>query len=517
MTIWYLDPISGNDANAGTSWGTAFKTFAAGPTVAKGLLAGDTIRVAKSPDPVSIGTATWTSRKVSNSITFDSPVSKTIDLCKAGWASSVGTVTNNQSTAAVTEAVFGSNSPTCVQNVLSANSGKVLYKNLGSVQDFSAYQQVSLWVRCTVALDLSGANNMTVALCSDTLGATAVNTLTFPKFSMAAGTWYPIVIDNGSALGSNIQSVSINTGAMTITGTLYIDEIFATPAGGLTLWSLIGDNDSAWYPIKTVRGADVQLIPYFPSNATAIVGSSNASQPSESWNGTTANFTTYKRETTKMYTALGSTTPSSVTFCTTLQSGVWSNGAKNLINYSFGWNTSSGSQDGLTFIDNIAQLGTCFTFAHSNIRIENLIPVRVLTGMNNTTYGCEISNVGGIGCNQPFQLSSSAFPSYNNLSVNKTMNLGSFTCNAMPPGFSPSTGAAQIGWTINFGKCILNPLGPSLQNFYNSTINFVRGIIVDSNNNLIGNGYIDQFASTKLAMQNTVNIIDINESIKNKE
>jgi hypothetical protein len=472
MTIWYLDPISGSDSNAGTSWAAPYKTFAAGPTVAKGLLQGDTIRVAKSPDPVSIGTATWTSRKVSNSVTFDASVSKTVDLCKVGWVAGAGAVTNNQSTAAVTETVFGNGSPSALQYTGSANSGKICYKNLGAVTDFSAYQQVSFWFRSTVAVDLSGANNMTLNLCSDTIGATAVNTLTFPKFNIAANTWYPIVIDNGAALGTNIQSISFQTGAMTVTGNYYFDEIFATPAGGLTLWSLLGDNDSAWYPIKTVRGADVQLFGgYQPSGANALVTGSNSSVSSEAWIGTTANFTTYKRETTKMYTTLGTTGPTSATFCTTLAQGIWSTTAKSLITYSFGWNTSSNTQDSFTFIDNISQVGIGFAFAHNNIRVENLVFTRLATGMNNTTYNCEHNNLSAIGCQIGLSFSNSAYPNANYFNLNKTVNIGPMVCNGGAFTNTPTAGNV-IGYTFNLGKNINNPPGMALTQMLNSTINF---------------------------------------------
>lgn len=59
MTIFYLDPAAGNDASAGTSWATAWQTITSGATSVR-IAAGDVIRIAKSPDPVSIGNALWT-------------------------------------------------------------------------------------------------------------------------------------------------------------------------------------------------------------------------------------------------------------------------------------------------------------------------------------------------------------------------------------------------------------------------------------------------------------------------
>lgn len=55
MALWYVDFAAGNNANAGTSWGTAKKDISA-VTPANG----DTIKVAKSPDPTTLsGTLAW--------------------------------------------------------------------------------------------------------------------------------------------------------------------------------------------------------------------------------------------------------------------------------------------------------------------------------------------------------------------------------------------------------------------------------------------------------------------------
>lgn len=58
MATFYLDFEGGNDANAGTSFATRWKTFTNGATAAR-IAPGDEIRVMASPDPTSIGTATW--------------------------------------------------------------------------------------------------------------------------------------------------------------------------------------------------------------------------------------------------------------------------------------------------------------------------------------------------------------------------------------------------------------------------------------------------------------------------
>lgn len=59
MPTYYVDFEGGNDANAGTSFATRWKTLTSGATTAR-IAAGDEIRVMASPDPTSMGSATWT-------------------------------------------------------------------------------------------------------------------------------------------------------------------------------------------------------------------------------------------------------------------------------------------------------------------------------------------------------------------------------------------------------------------------------------------------------------------------
>ncbi len=59
MATYYIDFENGNDANAGTSCATRWKTITNGATSAR-IAPGDEIRIMASPDPTSIGNATWT-------------------------------------------------------------------------------------------------------------------------------------------------------------------------------------------------------------------------------------------------------------------------------------------------------------------------------------------------------------------------------------------------------------------------------------------------------------------------
>jgi hypothetical protein len=58
MAIFYIDLYNGNDANNGSTWALAWKTITNGATAAR-IAPGDEIRISKTPDPVSIGNASW--------------------------------------------------------------------------------------------------------------------------------------------------------------------------------------------------------------------------------------------------------------------------------------------------------------------------------------------------------------------------------------------------------------------------------------------------------------------------
>ena len=59
MATYYIDYEGGNDANDGLSFANRWKTMTNGATAAR-IAPGDEIRIMASPDPTSIGNATWT-------------------------------------------------------------------------------------------------------------------------------------------------------------------------------------------------------------------------------------------------------------------------------------------------------------------------------------------------------------------------------------------------------------------------------------------------------------------------
>ena len=112
MTIFYLDSVNGNDAADGSTFATAglptvgpWKTITSGATAAR-IAPGDVIRIAKSPDPTSLGqTAAWTN--LSKTVTLQTgAVTLTIDLGESAWTASA----NVTATADTTQYKEGSKS-----------------------------------------------------------------------------------------------------------------------------------------------------------------------------------------------------------------------------------------------------------------------------------------------------------------------------------------------------------------------------------------------------------------------
>ena len=243
MATFYIDPISGNDGNAGTSTGAAWKTITNGPTAAR-VAPGDFIKVKKSTE-TTIANTTWTFN--SSSVTLPASTIQTIDDgIGNAWTSSAN-VTGGTSTTRKIGA-------TAQQFTIAAGftTGKIAYKATGTL-DLSAYTKVSFWIRTSVA---ASANTYTLRLCSDTTGDTAVHTITIP--AMSGNVFYPVTWDNGGALSSSIQSVALYATVDPATPMLLIQNIFAT--NNISLTTVIGPTAAtAFHPIAAITGTTVSI------------------------------------------------------------------------------------------------------------------------------------------------------------------------------------------------------------------------------------------------------------------
>jgi len=332
---FYLDYENGNDDSNGVSWANAWKTITNGATAAR-IAPGDIIRIAKSPAPTSIGNATWTN--LSKTVTLASAQTATIELCETAWTAANGATVTRQSVA--TDAKEGSYSMQITAPASPATSTLYAYYTIAST-DFSAYQKLSFWLKNEVAVS---AGNWSICLCSDTAGATVIDTFQIPAVA-STGRWLPLTLTKvgGGNLWSAIQSIALYSDTVAPTASKYVrvDDFVACTTSGLNLQSLISKNSAeqggteGWYGIQSINGTTILLDN--DTNALANAG--------RGYSGTTETVATYKRETIK--TALASA-------ATTVVQQVQDSGTLGSnIEFQGGWNTSTTIQDGETFFDGL--------------------------------------------------------------------------------------------------------------------------------------------------------------------
>ena len=215
MATWYVDREGGNDANTGTSFAQRLKNLSA-VTAGKGYVAGETIRLMACPAASSVGSVTWTN--ASGNLTIPAGLTLNISTCETAWTASA----NVTSTADATVYKEGSNS---AKHVIAAGfaTGLVSYIALGGATDFSTMKQVSFWIRSSAA---TASGVYTITLCSDAVGAVAVNTISVPAIG-AANRWQAVTVDTGGALGASIQSVALNALSDPGAVTVWLDNILA--------------------------------------------------------------------------------------------------------------------------------------------------------------------------------------------------------------------------------------------------------------------------------------------------
>jgi hypothetical protein len=203
-----------------------------------------------SPDPTSVGNATWTDN--STGITLASAKTLTIDNCSdRAWTAFSANVSSTTSTTSLRK--IGSTRYS-VSIASGFTTGKVCYYTLPSTLNLSSYQQVSLWIHASAAIVVGV---LQLRLCSDSTGDTPVHTI--PLDNVTSNTFRTRVWDNLAALSSGINSISLY--ALTDPGTIVVtlQNIIAclapTTTGCLTHQTLIGKNTASegeWYPISTI-------------------------------------------------------------------------------------------------------------------------------------------------------------------------------------------------------------------------------------------------------------------------
>jgi len=377
----FLDFTGGNDANDATSFANRVKTLTSGLTAAR-IAPGDRCKLMRSKAPTSLGT-NLTLTDLSPTATLAAALNANVDLCESAWTASANvTCTTN------TNRKQGSNSVS-IAVAAGFTTGLAAYKTLGGATDYSAYKQLSFWIRQTAGT-LITSGMMRLCLCSDTVGAVVVDQFTIDKVG-ALNTWLPQTIDKAAALGASIQSVALYVDADNGAQTILLDNIItckdSTAADSLSLTSLISHDSSGprFWPIRSIDTTTITLdMGVDTSAATAARG----------YSGTTTTATGYKREPTLHP---GYCPASSTTQVDAIQD---SGTAGNVIEFSGGWDeTNMTTQEDYTFVDFRNGLGYLYSTGKSYIKLDRIILVRAnalyITG---TCTNVETADVGTIDC-----------------------------------------------------------------------------------------------------------------------
>jgi hypothetical protein len=344
VTTFYLDPVGGSDAGAGTSFATRWQSITSGATAAR-IAPGDTIRVIKSPDATSLGqNVTWTDG--SRTVTLTTAVTSEVSPATAAWTA----VTNTTSTTSTNRKLGATSSSLSVAAGFA--TGKSHYTTTTN-GNYSGYQQITFWICQTSGTLASADGEISLKLCSDALGATAVNTFNIPAIK-ALNQWQAYTIDVATNLGASIASIGFYVNTDRGAQTFLINNVQAVKAASssdsLSQTSLIGKNSGTegWFCIESISGTSVVL-----STAGTNYNLSLAGTPA-GYAGTTASVTTYKREPLNLPSAFVGTATSSSTFGAVQDSG----SVGSPITFSGGWDsTAMSSQTGDTYISGVNGFG----------------------------------------------------------------------------------------------------------------------------------------------------------------
>lgn len=205
MTIYYIDPEGGNDANTGLSFAQRWKSFA--PTSTHAPAANDEYRVMASRAAQNLGLGAWVDNQ--DYVTLTTPPFQVVSTGEDLWTAVTGVVTElwPYTSSEYTLAAVVSTNRITVNG--STTTGKIAYLALASTLDLSAYTHLSV----LTMKDFSSVllPNVVLNLCSDAVGAVPLVSLPL-EFMNARG--YPQLLTNGgAALPSGINSISLSLSA----------------------------------------------------------------------------------------------------------------------------------------------------------------------------------------------------------------------------------------------------------------------------------------------------------------
>lgn len=319
-----------------------------------------------------VGGATGTVRLRNNTrVMLASAVTQSIASTGPGRAAWTAAAGGNVTTAFDTSNFKEHNQADSIAIAAGFTTGLAAYWPLPSILDLSGYQQVSFWIRQTAGT-VGAAGAIDIRLCSDTAGATAVNTISVPNLA-ATGRWMPVTVDLGASLGSSIRSIALYVNTDNAAQTFLLSNIIAckasSAADSLTLTSLIGKNTSGetFWGIQSINGRRVMLD--CDTNATPT------STSARGYYGTSETVTTWKRETIKVGPAAVSTT--------VLQSIQEGGTDGSQMTFSGGWDrTSMATQNLEMWLDAVNGQGYALSLnGQSYINVLKVATIRANSGV----------------------------------------------------------------------------------------------------------------------------------------
>lgn len=332
-------------------------------------------------------------------------------------------------------------------------TGKAAYKATGTL-NLNQYQQISFYIKQTAGTATIDGD-ISLRLCSDTIGDTVVHTFNIPGVALI-NQWLPFTIDLKTNLNSAIQSIALYVDTDRGAQTFLLSNIIACKASSsndsLTLQSLVGKNtndENWWCGIQSINGTRLLL-----SNSTRVIPTSASNR---GYFGISETTSLYKRETIK--------TPILTSDSQTAISWNRSGSLNNPIFIKCGYNRNDMTlQNSITFFDGLNSTGVGLVFARSFFDLSNLGVIRYNTGFTtNSSNTVVLSNIVAFNnSNNGINLSNTVNSTINNvlcsfnnigilLLINKSSLLNS-------KGFSNSTNSISVS-AISSMSLIQNYIG----------------------------------------------------------
>jgi hypothetical protein len=317
----------GNNANTGNSFVQRQRDFLNVTTAA-----GDTVLLKASPDPFRVlGLNTTPANGSWQNLDDDVPISET--HCKIVHECDAAPTAAANVTGATSAATFKGGTAGWQVTVAAGFATGMACYGATVTGDYSNCDRISFWLYQSSGTAIP-ASTLDVRLCSDTAGAVVVDTFTIPFIlSVGSNQWNPIELtrNGGGNLGASIQSISIAFSSDPGAVVLFIDNIIATNATGITHQCLVGKSSDPeniqFYPVRIIAAANIKL---------DLDVTSNGATAKRGYSGTTETVAIYARKPLITYT---------------VQVAGSNGSAGSRITWSGGWNsTDMSTQTGVTYL-----------------------------------------------------------------------------------------------------------------------------------------------------------------------